>query len=121
MAVDPSSMTMPPPPMTCSPGVIRVACIITRPVNVIRPIANFDGHRPGIAIVRSTVIRPIIIRTVTRIRGIIPLARCHPKHGANEPAQQQRAFDYHVHHTWYSDSKDDLRGLVDSGGRKFMA
>ena len=81
MAVDPSSMTMPRPPMTCSPGVIRVACVVTRAVNVIRPIANLDRYGARITrIIRSTV--PTIIGSViARISTVIPFTAYCAEHG----------------------------------------
>ena len=121
MPVDPGSMTMSPPPMTCSPSVIGVACVVARAANVIRPVANRDRYGARVTSIIRPTISTIVGGVITRVSGVILFTRCHPKHRTNETAQQQRAFDYHFHHTWYSDSKDDLRGLVDTGGRKFVA
>src|SRR5207248_4405164 len=85
MAVDPGSMTMPRPPMTCSPGVIRVACVITRPMNVIRPIANLDRDRARItSIIGSAVIGSTIIRSVPRVGAIIPFAPRYTERGGDQ-------------------------------------
>src|SRR5213078_1967381 len=42
VAVDPGAMVVVPRPMSRHPDVIHSACPITRTMEVVRPIANFD-------------------------------------------------------------------------------
>jgi hypothetical protein len=56
--------------MSRPPGVIRVAYVITRAANVVSPIPNLD--RDGAWI--TTIVWPAtVVRSVPRIRGVIPL------------------------------------------------
>jgi len=80
MAMDPSSMTMPPPPMTCSPGVICVACVVTRAVNVIRPIANLDRYRARITSIIRCTISTIVGPVIARVSSVIPFTAYCAEH-----------------------------------------
>lgn len=80
MAMDPNPLAMSPPPMSRPPGVIRVACVIASPVNVIRPVANLDGYRAWItSIIRSTGVRSVI----ARVSSVISFTAYRAEHGEN--------------------------------------
>ena len=81
MAVDPDSLAMSPPPMSRPPGVIRVARVITRPVSVIRPIANLHGHRTWVTSIIGSTISTIVGSVVARISSIISFTAYCAEHG----------------------------------------
>src|SRR5207249_1040602 len=80
MAVDPNLLVVAPRPMSRPPNIVRVACVITRAVNVVWPVTNRDRDRGWVTtIVGSAVIRSTIIGSVARLGGIIAFAATHPK------------------------------------------
>jgi hypothetical protein len=90
MAVDPDSLTMAPLPTSWPPGVIGVACVVTRAVNVIRPIANRDRYRARITAVvgSAAIIGPAaiigsssIIGSIAWVRAVIPFTAYRAQHG----------------------------------------
>ncbi len=84
MAVDPDSLTMVPRPMSWPPGVMRVASVVTRAVNVIRPIANRDRYRARItAVVGPAAIigSSSIIGSIAWVRAVIPFTAHRAQHG----------------------------------------
>ena len=106
MAVDPHSLTMPPCPMSLPPGIIRMACVITKPVNVIGAIANCNRYRTRItSIIRSTV-STVIGSVIAGVTSVIPFAACYAQHDAHQDEQQNRAFRFHCNE--YSQTKEVL-------------
>ena len=101
MAVDPNSLVVAPRPMSRSPTVIRAACVITRTVNVVRPVTNRDRDRGWVTttIVGPAVIRSAIIGSIARGGAIIAFAPTHAKCDAKQNEQHNRAFHFHLHHT----------------------
>jgi hypothetical protein len=71
MAVDPDSLAVTCCPMAWLPNIVGTPYVVTGPVNIIRPVANFDGHRAWI----TSVIRSVIIRTATIATIIGSVAR----------------------------------------------
>ena len=91
MAVDPDFLMVPRRPMSRLPDVIRPPLVITRPVNVVRPIANLDRYRSRITsmIGAATVIRSTtIIRPVTRVRTVISFAPYRTERSENQVVVQ---------------------------------
>ena len=48
MAVDPDSVVVMPTPMPWNPHPVNAADVIARPIDVIRPVTNFDVHNDRI-------------------------------------------------------------------------
>jgi len=48
MAVDPDSVMVTPSPMAWNPHPVNATDVIARPIDVIRPVTNFDVHNDSI-------------------------------------------------------------------------
>src|SRR5439155_25244342 len=83
------------------PNVIRAAEVITRAVNVLRPVTNRKRDRAWVAntIVGPAVIGSTIIGSIARGGAIIAFAPTHAKCDAKQNEQHNRAFHFHFHHT----------------------
>ena len=96
MAVDPDSLPMPPPPVSWPPDVIRVASVITRPANVIRPIANRNRYGARITSIIRPTISTIVGCVITRVTSVIFFAAGGEEHPETQGNTANKGFHFHT-------------------------
>jgi hypothetical protein len=84
MAVDPNFLAVAIGPMSWPPNVIGMSDIITRAAGIVWSIANLDSHGAWITCVvgPTTIVgSAAVIRSITRIRGVIPFTTYRAQSG----------------------------------------
>jgi hypothetical protein len=92
MAVDPDFLAVAIAPMSRLPNVIDSTRPVSRAANIIWSVANCDCDRARIAIIGTiaSVVGSTIIRSVARVRTIIPFAARRAQRGENQNQHQSK-------------------------------